>query len=79
MTGYSFSKVFNPNTGWYSGDFHVHTDASADGDYPPNVLAELARAEGLDFVSITDHNTIRGLQGLEPNLNFPVIPGMEII
>ena len=78
MTGYSFSKVFNPNSDWYCGDFHVHTNASSDGDYPPTVVAELARAEGLDFVTITDHNTITGLSELEENLNFPIIPGIEI-
>lgn len=78
MAGYSFSKEFNPNSGWYSGDFHVHTNASSDGDYPPNVVAELARAEGLDFVTITDHNTIAGLSELEQNLNFPIIPGIEV-
>ena len=78
MTGYSFSKVFNPDSDWYCGDFHAHTNASSDGDYPPNVVAELARAEGLDFVTITDHNTIAGLFELDQNLNFPIIPGIEI-
>ena len=78
MTGYSFSKVFNPNSNWYCGDFHAHTNASSDGDYPPNVVAELARAEGLDFVTITDHNTIAGLSELDQNLNFPIIPGIEV-
>lgn len=42
------------------------------------VVAEIARAEGLDFVSITDHNTIRGLSKLDPGLDYPVIPGMEV-
>ena len=78
MTGYSFSKVFNPKPGWYSGDFHAHTNASNDGDYPPNVVAELARSEGLDFVTITDHNTIEGFSELDANLDYPIIPGMEV-
>lgn len=78
MPGYSFSKVFKPNSSWYSGDFHAHTDASSDGDYPPSVLAELARAEGLDFVAITDHNTISGFERLDEDLDFPIIPGIEI-
>jgi hypothetical protein len=34
MTDYSFSEVFNPNSDWYCGDFHAHTNASSDGDYP---------------------------------------------
>ena len=78
MSGYSFSKIFNSKSSWYSGDFHAHTDASSDGDYPPTVLAELARAEGLDFVAITDHNTISGYERLNEDLNFPIIPGIEI-
>ena len=78
MTGYSFSKVFNPKSGWYCGDFHVHTNASIDGDYPPAVVAGIARAEGLDFITITDHNTINGFSELDKNLDFPIIPGIKV-
>jgi hypothetical protein len=78
MTSYSFKKVFNPNPGWYAGDFHVHTDASMDGDYPPNLVAGLAQAEGLDFVAITDHNSIEGIARLDTDLDFPVLPGIEV-
>jgi hypothetical protein len=42
------------------------------------IVAAIARAEGLDFVSITDHNTIYGLSKFNPDLDFPVIPGMEV-
>ena len=78
MTGYSFSKVFNPKSGWYCGDFHVHTNASMDGDHPPAEVAGKARAEGLDFISITDHNTIEGVSKLDENLGLPIIPGIEV-
>ena len=78
MTGYSFTKVFNPNCGWYCGDFHVHTNASPDGDFSPAKVAELARVEGLDFITITDHNTIAGFSELDENLDFLVIPGIEV-
>ena len=78
MTGYSMSKVFNPKSGWYCGDFHVHTNASMDGDNPPAEVAEKARAEGLDFISITDHNTIEGISKLDENLGLPIIPGVEV-
>ena len=74
----TFSKVFNPKSGWYCGDFHVHTNASIDGDYPPTVVAGIARAEGLDFTTITDHNTIEGFSELDENLGFPIIPGIEV-
>ncbi len=78
MTGYSFSKVFNPKSGWYRGDFHVHTNASIDGEYSPTAVAKLARMEGLDFITITDHNTIAGFSELDENLDFPIIPGIEV-
>ncbi|NBC67061.1 MAG: hypothetical protein GVY07_15565 [Bacteroidetes bacterium] len=53
---------------WYSGDFHTHTghsDAFGCHDTQGNrspcqvyQVAETAHRNGLDFVSITDHNTV---------------------
>jgi hypothetical protein len=40
---------------WYSGALHAHTHNS-DGALPAQTLAEKARAAGLDFLAITDHN-----------------------
>ena len=77
MSGQKFSKVINRKAGWYRGDFHTHTHAS-DGIYPADILAGIAKAEGLDFIAITDHNTIAGLLELNDNLDFLVIPGLEI-
>lgn len=77
QSAYNFSKVQNPNAGWYRGDFHVHTTAS-DGDYPPSLVAEIAKTEGLDFIAITDHNAITGLTELRDDLDFLVIPGVEV-
>jgi hypothetical protein len=78
MTGYSFSKVFNPKPGWYCGDFHVHTNASMDGEHSPTMVAQLAKTEGLDFVTFSDHNSIEGFLELNENINYPVIPGIEV-
>jgi len=72
-----FLKVLNQKASWYRGDFHTHTHTS-DGIYPADILAGIAKAEGLDFIAITDHNTIAGLQELSDNLDFLVIPGLEI-
>ena len=77
MSDQKFSKVINHKAGWYRGDFHTHTHAS-DGIYPADILAGIAKAEGLDFIAITDHNTIAGLQELSDSLDFLVIPGLEI-
>ena len=41
--------------GWYSGGLHLHTTHS-DGSIGPAAVAEAARAAGLDFIVITDHN-----------------------
>jgi hypothetical protein len=40
---------------WYAGALHAHTNHS-DGALSPAQLADKARAEGLDFIAITDHN-----------------------
>lgn len=69
--------MLNPEAGWYRGDLHAHTTAS-DGDYPPSLVVGIARAEGLDFVAITDHNTIGALSELGETSDVLVIPGMEI-
>lgn len=45
--------------GWYLGDLHGHTDHS-DGRWGVEAFVAHARAEGLDFVTLTDHNTVSG-------------------
>ncbi|HVC89951.1 MAG TPA: CehA/McbA family metallohydrolase [Acidobacteriaceae bacterium] len=76
---------------WYRGDLHMHTGHS-DGTCPSQtgksvpcpvfVTAEAAMRRGLDFIAITDHNTvsqydaIRELQPYFDTLLF--IPGREI-
>ncbi|MEX1018712.1 MAG: CehA/McbA family metallohydrolase [Litorilinea sp.] len=51
-----FDFVANSAPGWYRGDLHAHTfHSDAAWDVPD--LAAAARALGLDFVTLTDHNT----------------------
>ncbi|NDJ60546.1 MAG: CehA/McbA family metallohydrolase [Chloroflexi bacterium] len=46
--------------GWYRGDLHAHTfHSDAPWDVPD--LADFARRHHLDFVTLTDHNTVSGL------------------
>jgi hypothetical protein len=73
----SDNTIFNPAPGWYKGDFHAHTHFS-DGVHSPEDLVELARAEGLDFLSITDHNVVGGWEALASPLPLPVIRGVEV-
>lgn len=42
---------------FYAGDFHVHSRESGDAAPTLDEIATLARAQGLDFVTISDHNT----------------------
>ncbi|MFD8598929.1 CehA/McbA family metallohydrolase [Kitasatospora sp. NPDC059646] len=41
--------------GWYRGDCHVHS-VHSDGELTPAELAARARAAGLDFLAVTEHN-----------------------
>jgi hypothetical protein len=77
MSNLSLSNVLNPRPGWYRGDLHAHTNAS-DGVYPSPVLVEIAEAEGLDFLAITDHNSIDALSQLGDRSSLLIIPGMEV-
>jgi len=73
----SFSKVFSTIPGWYKGDFHAHTDCS-DGNLSPNGLKELAIEQGLDFLSITDHNIANAFDDFEESNDLLILPGIEI-
>jgi hypothetical protein len=77
--------------GWYRGDLHSHT-AHSDGGCesqskrkvpcPLFLTAEAAAERGLDFLAITDHNTISHfseLRELQPFFDkLLLIPGREI-
>ena len=64
---------------WYRGDLHCHTLFS-DGHSTIRQLADHARSRGLDFLCITDHNTVSH-HDLLPGLAAPgflPIGGQEI-
>jgi hypothetical protein len=64
---------------WFSGDLHSHTHHSdASGDVP--TLVRAARAQGLDFCAITDHNTSSHLAALSAcaSPGLLLIPGIEL-
>lgn len=61
-------------------DLHLHTTAS-DGVKSPSELVRYAKTKGLQAISITDHDTIDGMdEGLAEGarIGFEVIPGIEI-
>lgn len=65
--------------GWYRGDLHAHTFHS-DAEGSPQVLHGLASALGLDYLAVTDHNTVTAWDyfaaASSPELVF--VPGIEI-
>jgi hypothetical protein len=50
--------------GWYRGDLHGHT-LHSDGSWDVPAFAQYARDYNLDFVTLTDHNTVSGLSELD--------------
>jgi hypothetical protein len=50
--------------GWYRGDLHGHT-LHSDGSWDVSGLWNFAREHQLDFVTLTDHNTISGLSEMD--------------
>jgi hypothetical protein len=50
--------VVRPERRWYQGDFHVHSSQSGDASATFDEIVALARQRGLDFVNLSDHNTI---------------------
>lgn len=66
---------------WVSGDLHMHT-VNSDGDWTIPQLIAAARSAGLDFISITDHNTYSHHAEIDRLSNSPtdlvVIRGEEI-
>jgi len=67
----------------YSADLHIHSCLSpcASLDLSPREIVERAKAESLDIIAVTDHNTAKNVQvimGLAERRGLKVIPGMEV-
>lgn len=61
-------------------DFHTHSTGS-DGSNTPNELLNLALETNIQYLSITDHDTLDGIKTIEnfTNLNkLKFIPGVEL-
>ena len=53
-------KVAPRGPGWYRGDLHAHTIHS-DGSWDIPDLVRFWKERGVDFMTLSDHNTISGL------------------
>lgn len=73
----SHSEEIGPR--WYRGDLHAHTWHS-DGSAPLADLVAAARAQALDFIAVTEHNTVSHLPLLSAHStpDLLLIPGVEI-
>ena len=61
-------------------DLHNHSICS-DGRFKPKEIIEMAKNGNLDYISLTDHDTLSGideaiLEAKKLNINF--IPGIEL-
>jgi predicted metal-dependent phosphoesterase TrpH len=67
--------------GWKKVDLHVHSSCSYDVPptqaMQPKVLFERAKAHGLDFVTFTDHDTVKAYDLLGWDKD-GLVPGVEI-
>ena len=65
---------------WYAGDFHAHT-LHSDGTLSIRQLASRAVGAGLDFLAVTDHNTVSHhshLPGVSAEYGISLLPGQEV-
>jgi hypothetical protein len=73
------SPAISGRPGWYPGDLHAHTEHS-DAKGAIADLVKAAQARGLQFVAVTDHNTVSHHAHLATHNtpDFLLIPGQEI-
>jgi hypothetical protein len=69
-----------PGRRWLAGDLHAHT-VHSDGSLTVDQLAALARGVGLDFLAVTDHNTVSHhaeLAAAAARSGVLLVPGQEL-
>jgi hypothetical protein len=78
---YADAPAREVGTRWYAGDFHAHSRESTDAEPAIADMVALAKSRGLDFLEVSDHNTVTQLdqygaiQDAEPR--FLLVPGIE--
>jgi len=76
---FTWPATVRDQPGWYCGDLHCHTHHS-DATGSVDDLIAAAQAQGLDFLAVTDHNTLSNLPELARRSGpaLLLIPGIEI-
>lgn len=78
---YEAAAARKKETRYWAGDFHVHSKESTDAKPTIEENIAFAKGRGLDFIMVSDHNTITQLdffgpiQDKEPD--FLLLPGIE--
>ena len=66
---------------WFKGNLHAHT-LNSDGDSTPDEVVRWYREHGYDFLVLTDHNFLTGVDGLNAMQGAPgrflVVRGEEV-
>ncbi|GAH45126.1 unnamed protein product, partial [marine sediment metagenome] len=70
------SSSYRDNKGWYRGELHVHSHHSDGKNTLPEII-EGTKREGLDFIALTDHNTVSGFSSIPMREDLLIIRGME--
>ncbi|HEX4514273.1 MAG TPA: CehA/McbA family metallohydrolase [Polyangiaceae bacterium] len=78
-TPYTPRAAVKTGARWYAGDFHSHSKES--GDAKPEIadMITLAKSLGLDFIELSDHNTVSQLDFYAANQDPDIllVPGVE--
>lgn len=62
-------------------DLHMHSNYSGDGEFLPKELIHLVKQAQLNYMSVTDHNTVRGVPealALAEQAGIEIISGVEL-
>lgn len=75
------TQVPGPQGAWYKGNLHTHT-LNSDGDSTPDDVVRWYRERGYHFVTLTDHNYLTSVDGLNAlhgaDDKFVVMKGEEV-
>lgn len=83
-------SAYDPSLSYAKADLHLHSNYSYDvlniPDFSPRNLYQKAVRVGMGFFTLTDHDTMRGIEALRRELDeeyagalpIPLIPGIEL-
>lgn len=77
----SQASSLQPQASWFKGNLHTHT-LNSDGDSTPDDVVRWYREHGYNFVTLTDHNYLTSVDGLNAlhgaDDKFLVMKGEEV-